>query len=471
MAHAAHLSVYGAPGYDPMTQTGLKEGSVLTPWAVNNQGIAVGYAHKYIAGEDRGARAVRWGPGDTEATELGNLGTDADGLTYAYAYAVNNAGTIAGYAGKYSAGTFVGSRGARWVTGTAAATELGDLGEDPNGKTYVEAYAVNDNGTIVGWGQKYTDGTDHGVTAALWASGSEDAMELAHPVTDIGVYVFAYAYSVNDAGVAAGHGHKYDGATWLGPRAIRWDAGAGAGTELGNLGLRADGFSWAYGNAVNNSGVTVGYATKYVDGNDLGTRAVLWAPAGTVAMELPSLGIDGGGSTAAEAVALNEAGVAVGYAGMYEGGIGKGRRATRWDPGAADAVVLGTLGTGADGYAWAEAHAIDEAGTVVGYAHLFVDGDDRGSRATLWGLDGLAVDLNTLIDPNSGWTLRYARAISENGQWIAGLGRYDPDGPGGYEAYERLFLLQIPEPSTSAFLAGAALVLARALRRHSGVGP
>lgn len=88
-----------------------------------------------------------------------------------------------------------------------------------------------------------------------------------------------------------------------------------------------------------------------------------------------------------------------------------------------------------------------------------------GGRAVCWGLAGAAVDLNTLIDPASGWTLTSACAISDAG-WISGLGQYDPDGPGGLDAYRRLFLMQIPEPATMALVAlGGLGALVRRRRR------
>ena len=91
--------------------------------------------------------------------------------------------------------------------------------------------------------------------------------------------------------------------------------------------------------------------------------------------------------------------------------------------------------------------AINDAGIAVGYADDYDgSGTNLGERAVYWGLDGLAVDLNTLINPVSGWTLNRATAISNTG-WIGGSGAFDPDGAGGQAAYARLFLMQVPAPS------------------------
>ena len=58
------------------------------------------------------------------------------------------------------------------------------------------------------------------------------------------------------------------------------------------------------------------------------------------------------------------------------------------------------------------------------------------------GLDAVAIDLNTLIDPASGWTLTEANGISDT-NWVTGIGSFDPDGGGPLAAYDRAFLLDV----------------------------
>ena len=124
----AALIVYGSPTYTPGVG-GFQSGDVpvIPGSGVNTAGTAVGYADRYDAsGAYKGFRAVRWGAG---ATELGNLGTDTSGVTEAQAYAINSAGTAAGYADKYDgSGTYFGNRAVRWDASGTAATELGNLG-------------------------------------------------------------------------------------------------------------------------------------------------------------------------------------------------------------------------------------------------------------------------------------------------------------------------------------------------------
>jgi hypothetical protein len=148
---------------------------------------------------------------------------------------------------------------------------------------------------------------------------------------------------------------------------------------------------------------------------------------------------------------MNDAGTIVGYADKYVGGNGIGYRAVRWDASGTAATELENPFTDGAESQYANAMAVSADGTAVGMAEAFIDGNWVGG-AVLWGADGQAVDLNTLINPASGWTFSEADSISDNGLWIAGKGIYDPDGAGPLEAYQRLWVMQVPEPTTLLLL-------------------
>jgi len=442
------LLVAGSPGYDPDTQTGLKDSeNPLAPpiSGVNNSGTAVGSSVSYVSGADMGPRAVRWDASGAAATELGNLGTNngSIGSTNVVAYAVNDDGTAVGYASKFDGGVNKGLRAVRWDASGAAATELGNLGTDSDGITYVVALAVNDAGTAVGRSEKYVGGVSKGYRAVRWDPSGDAATELGNLGTDsVGYVATAEALAVNSAGKAVGSETLYDDGSYVGLRAVRWDA-SGAATELGNLGGSSN-----RALAINDAGTAVGYAQKNT-GVPIGDRAVRWDASGTAATELGNLGTNNGsiGYTNARARAVNAFGMAVGYAQKYDANTDMGSRAVRWDASGTAATELGNLGTTSIGYTTADAYAVNGAGSVVGYAQKYDANIDMGSRAVIWLPGARAKDLNDLgvapvPDDGGTWTLTLARAISADG-WVAGTGTFDPDGGGPLAGYIRHWVAQV----------------------------
>jgi uncharacterized membrane protein len=81
------------------------------------------------------------------------------------------------------------------------------------------------------------------------------------------------------------------------------------------------------------------------------------------------------------------------------------------------------------GFEIGRGHAIDGDGTVVG-DHRTVAQVQRSLIAVKWKPDGTAVDLQTLIDPASGWTLQSSLAIRDG--VIVGSGFRQGQAPGGF---------------------------------------
>jgi hypothetical protein len=237
-----------------------------------------------------GERAVRWDASGTAATELGNLGTSAIGSTNAAAYAVNSAGTAVGYAEKNVAGSFKGDRAVRWDSSGTAATELGNLGTDASGFTSAVALGVNTAGMAVGYANKYVSGSAEGARAVRWDASGTVATELGNLGTDSSGETVVEGFAINNAGTAVGYSNKYVSGNYVGDRAVRWNASGTAATELGNLGTDSSGSTQAQAIAVNDAGVAVGYAEKYISGNLVGDRAVIWGPDGA-AIDLNDLGV------------------------------------------------------------------------------------------------------------------------------------------------------------------------------------
>jgi hypothetical protein len=187
--------------------------------------------------------------------------------------------------------------------------------------------------------------------------------------------------------------------------------------------------------AINEAGVAIGFATRFdVNGLNDGQRAVRWNAGSSIPIELQVLGTDPNGSTFSKAYTLNEIGTAVGWLEKYNAqGVDQGTRAVIWNP-AGQVTELGLL----PGATSSKAFDINNSGVAVGSIAT-----PSSTAAVYWANTGTAVDLNTLIFPITGWRLEQALAISDTG-WIAGIGKFD-DGPGGApEPYDRVFMLQVP---------------------------
>ena len=129
--------------------------------------------------------------------------------------------------------------------------------------------------------------------------------------------------------------------------------------------------------------------------------------------------------------------------------------ATFWN--GTQAADLGTLGGNLS-----EAHALNEAGLAVGWAETA----NGVTHATLW-QGTTATDLNTFLDASTasaGWVLERAYDIN-NARWIVG------DAHNGITGENHAFLLTpVPEPETYAlFFAGLALMAAIRSRRYPAI--
>lgn len=472
-ATLASVTIFGGPTYDASTGSGFT--SALTPsdfdYPATYKGSGSGNTTKFVAGTSRGSRAIRLN--ENGWTELGNLGFSALGYTQTASFSTNATGVTVGLASKYNGGSYFGQRAVRWDPGSSAVVELGNIGTgiSPNDVTireYTDSAAVDINsaGTAVGYARKFYTSIASGERAVRWNAGSTVAIELGGLGLSIVGPTYSRAYAINPLGTAVGFADKHSGNTFYGKRAVRWAAGGTTATELGHLGTNNQLVAHTVAYAINTAGTVVGSAGKYSGVIDYGTRAVRWDAGSTIATELGNLGTSNG-ATESEACAINAAGSAVGYAKKYTAGEYLGSRAVRWDAGSTIATELGTLGTSSTGVASSDAYAINSAGIAIGFAEKYIGGVLVGNRAVYWDQNAAAVDLNTLLSPADAttWTLTSATGISDTGS-ITGIGLFDPDGAAGaLLAYDRLFLIQIPTPSAVATLALAGLFAAKRRRR------
>ena len=297
-------------------------------------------------------------------TDLGDLPGGGD---RSLAYAINNAGQVAGYGN-----TAQGDHAFLWTDGVML-----DLGILPGGSTLSRGYGINDLGHVVG---------ESNNKPFLWDGTT------MHDLGDLpGGISATWAFDINNLGQVVG----WSGAE-TGVRAFLWDSGVM--TDLGEL---SGGDDESRATAINDAGQIVGRSEEAS-----GLLGCFWGGNGIEALpDLP------GGAVENYANAINEAGQ---IAGASRGSWNA--RAVLWENGVT--VDLGTLG-GTFGYG--SAHGINNLGQVVGATSLPLAFDNV---AFIW-QEGVMTDLNTRIDPNDPlfgqFALRQAQDINDQGQ-IVGWG-------------------------------------------------
>jgi probable HAF family extracellular repeat protein len=293
--------------------------------------------------------------------ELGTLGGSSS-----YAWRLNNAGQVIGYA------QTAGGQEHAFLWSAGVLSDLGTLGG-----TESHAFGINDAGTVVG--------------SATLANGALHAFQWQNGVMrDLGGYADP-TFEISASGISAGGmvAGRYRDPSTSKSGALRWVNGTPQ--AIGTLG---GGQCWVY--QINDLGHVVGASTNaqgflhafLFDGNtmvDLGT--------------LPLFPY----SSASD---INNAGQVVGgaYTNLAQS------RAVRWANGTA--TDLGTLG-GAD----AAAYSINNQGDISGVASTAAN----ETHPCLWPSTGGVIDLWQRTNPGPGWQSGYASDINDYGQ-IAAFG-------------------------------------------------
>lgn len=321
-----------------------------------------------------GARAA------TPLYSISDLGTL--GGAQSSANAINNLGQIVGRADLANNNAVLAHA---FVYSNGIMTDLSVLGTYNTGQGTTSssaAYGINNKGEIVGQSST-TNGVLH---AFLFSQGQ---------MSDLGVLPGSQqskAHAINDSSQVVG---------WtLGPgtqRAFLYENGSL--TDLGTLGGTA---SFAY--AINNLGQVAG--DSWLNNSSLSDTAFIYSNG-----MMTALG-DLGSYPAIQALAINDAGQVVGYAGAVSTG---GPTVTRGFLYRAGSLTdLGDFGGAQTNVVPA---AINTYGQIVGTVSAY----EKPGRAFTYA-GGMITDLNNLIPAASGWTLLDANGINDNGQ-IVGSGQ------------------------------------------------
>ena len=289
------------------------------------------------------------------------------------------------------------------------------------------AYDINSSGQVVGWANT-SEGTQH----AFLYSGSG-------PLQDLGTLPGTFnsvARGINDLGHIVGSSHYYDYShpATVGDHAFLYSSGA-----LRDLGtLPGKDFSCAFG--INNAGQVVGYASVAADP----VREQVFLSAGTEPIQglswagypsqINNAGMIVGTALFGNALIWNSSTGSTQYLWGGEGlGINDRGETVGWSGSPRQAVYydgtsthgLGALSAGGMSYA----NCINNNAQIVGFS-----GGPYGEapHAVLWNGAGPIQDLNSLIDPSSGWVLTIAYALNDKGQIV---------GEGTHNGVTRAFLL------------------------------
>lgn len=339
------------------------------------------------------------------------------------------------------------------TTYSVIALHTNDLG-NTNALGGSTAYGINNSGQVVGSATYYYDIGNGSPPITIYSSFFYNGVSTSYSNA-----TFAdgqpVATGINDSGVITG------------------TAGSGGGhaysSVAGDIGTLGGPFS--YGNAINSSGQIVGYSYTsdfYNSANSSYAPHAFLYSAGS----MTDLGTLGGVTSIANAI--NDSGQIVGgsnilgdtslYAFLYSGGsmTNLGIVGEAYDINNSGQIVGGTIGgafvysagittiLGSGGFS---AFGINDSGQIVGGVW--------GGGAFLYS-DGVMTDLNSLIDPSSGWVITDAQDINNSGQ-IAANGHNTITG---YSGALLLSTTPVPEPETYAMLlAGLGMVGFAARRR------
>lgn len=310
-----------------------------------------------------------------------------------------------------------------------------NIGTLPGSNNFSRGYAINDLGVIVG------ESDNNNSRAFRWDSvnGLSGLTRLAGD-NDRGV-----AHDINNAGVIVGI--SSNGTV---SRPTRWTNGVAA--DLGTIAgtASATGRAWA----INQNGQIAGLSTS-ASGT---SQATLWS-AGAIT-NLTSLG---DGTRFSQAFGINDLGVVVGSSstgqtvGQLIGTTSTTAitRAFAWTGGTMTELapfnLYGPGNTGPTTNYHSVANDININGLIVGNSQRIAG---SAAVATLW-QNGVAIDLNTLIAPGSGWNLLSAEGINNAGDIV---------GFGTFQGSSRAFMLTIPSPGAAMVLGLGGLFAARRRR-------
>jgi probable HAF family extracellular repeat protein len=337
-------------------------------------------------------------------TDLGTLGGG-----YSDALAINASGQVTGLAQPAAGFT----NAFLWTPTTPNGTSgtIHDLGR--LGGQFSVGRSINAGGQVAGWSN--TDGEPGG--AFLWTPTTPGGA--SGTMLSLGMLGGGYseARGINVGGQITGYS-SLAGEEILPTidHAFLWTPTTPGGASGTMLDLGTLGGQYSIGNGINDNGQVTGISATTGDAE---AHAMLWTPTtpgGTIGT-MVDLGTLAGAES--EAFAINSSGQVTGYSSTANFGAFHAFVWTPTTPGGTTGSML-DLGTLAGASDSSIGHGINSSGHVVGQSEVVVNDISR-SHAFMYTRGRGMVDLNALIDPQSGWELQDAFGINDAGQ-IVGVG-------------------------------------------------
>ncbi|MEQ1557531.1 MAG: DUF3466 family protein [Methyloglobulus sp.] len=337
--------------------------------------------------------------------EITKDGTIDTGYTiYAGNQYLNKDGQVAGERHKYTGYTWFNDGGRVFTWKSNRLRILKTLGTDRLGYGENRVSGINKDGLVVGTSRFYDkNGIDQGERAVYWENGN--LVNLGKAAEKLG-FVTSTGAAINASGQVAGTGLLYENGQDIGTRPILWTQGKAQ--NLGILSVYAHSYSENTVIGMNDAGHVVGQSDY---------RTVLWA--NNTLQDLYPLYLDSNfGSPSPNAI--NNKDQVVGYGEEYSNGEFIGYYSFLWQKGV---IQSGTINP--DPWPSSFATAINDLGEVIGYDYLS-NQYDYFQHAYFWS-KGLMTDIGVLGVDEFGTGNSLANAINNKSQ-VVGYSSYYENG-------------------------------------------
>ena len=344
--------------------------------------------------------------------DIGLIGSgytnSATGFRNSTASKLNEAGQAIGGAAVYNGSSYIGKTS--WLYDGTTTTEIGITGgvHINNSGSHNTAKELNESGQVIGFSQRYNNGSYNGTTAWLYdgVTTKEIGLTSSGHINSSTAFQKNSSNKINEAGQVLGSAQRFDGATSRG-----YDA-------------------WLYNGATTKEiGLTGGVHT------------------------------DSNGTQNNSGSRLNDAGQVTGYAQRYNGTAAAGYSAWLYDDDLDQTFFQDFSVRSSDGYSYSNAQYLGDDGLMLGNYELFdIDDSSLGYYAFSFTIEDGFTELGLLVNDldDAGWlSLSYALSSNEAEQIIGTGILNDTASTAAYLLTPHVSAVPVP---AAAWLFGSGLI-------------